>query len=622
MVLNKALLFPRMNLACEKLRPLSASTLWTLCVLAIVVLVYLPSLFTGFFGDDNWHRLEFSGDAARKLDMDENVIVKGAYDLYAFSGFNRERWMEFRDKGIFPWWSSGDIRINLFRPLSSLILALDYTLWPHSPLLMHVHSLLWFILLTALVSKLFRRIFGNGAIAAVALLVFAADDVNAGVSWISNRHSVIAMVFGVLGLLFFMSAGRKKLFPILSAISLALSLLASEMGVISFVFILLHAFYLDGRPWRERAVSLIPIISIAFAWFFTRTYLGYGTSGSILYIDPFESPVRFLLDVPLRFFPLLLSATGLPVADMLMLLSPAGSVVAAAISFALLSLFFALVRFIFIKNRIAVFFGAATVLSILPLVSGFPRNTILGFPGIGIAGLAAILIRRLVSARKSEFGLARRIGLEALLPWICFCFFVVGPLYIVAMPSTFETASALQARAVDFDAFGDVRDKHVIVVNPPPVSMMEAGLVARLFTEKPFPARIRYLTSGESKIGIERIDANTIRVTPSVPFPFPPGEVRDETTGRISHMHTDIINRWTNSFYYNPDNPLRTGNTIDLAGVRITVTNVTGDGRIAGITFRFDRPLEDPSYMWLRWDAQSRMYATAKMPQTGETIVY
>ena len=63
---------------------------------------------------------------------------------------------------------------------------------------MHVHSLLWFVLLLFLVTKFYRRILGPTWLAGLAVLLFAVEDGHGSpVGWICNRNILIAASFGI-----------------------------------------------------------------------------------------------------------------------------------------------------------------------------------------------------------------------------------------------------------------------------------------------------------------------------------------------------------------------------------------------------------------------------------------
>jgi hypothetical protein len=129
--------FPLYHRIEQKARPIIASRYWIVLVLIVVVLLYLPILFSGFYQDDFDHRLRFSPEAYEKLHQPKEADQRGPLTLYGFVRGSSRQYA--RDKGFAPWWASDNIRANFFRPLSSLTLAFDYSLWPDTPLLLHIH---------------------------------------------------------------------------------------------------------------------------------------------------------------------------------------------------------------------------------------------------------------------------------------------------------------------------------------------------------------------------------------------------------------------------------------------------------------------------------------------------
>jgi hypothetical protein len=130
-----------------------------------------------------------------------------------------------------PWWASDQIKTNFFRPLSSLTLALDYSLWPDTPLLLHIHSLLWFCTLIVVAYGLYRSISGSTVAAGMSILLLVVDDVFAGpAGWISNRHAVVAMVLSVLCLWLYHQGVSRQRWPYIGGACgvYVLALLASE----------------------------------------------------------------------------------------------------------------------------------------------------------------------------------------------------------------------------------------------------------------------------------------------------------------------------------------------------------------------------------------------------------
>jgi hypothetical protein len=194
--------FPLYHRIGQAARPIIASRYWIDIVLAVAVLLYAPFLVSGFFQDDYGFRLQFAPEIYQKHNIPPEVMrsmQNAPWNLYGFSWEASTRLRFEQDKGFAPWWASEQIKTNFFRPLSSLTLALDFSLWPNAPLLMHLHSLLWFCLLILLVHRLYRSISGSAVVAGVGVLLLVPDSVFSGpAGWISNRHAVVAMVFCVL----------------------------------------------------------------------------------------------------------------------------------------------------------------------------------------------------------------------------------------------------------------------------------------------------------------------------------------------------------------------------------------------------------------------------------------
>jgi hypothetical protein len=148
------------------------------------------------------------------------------------------------------------------------------------------------------------------------------------------------------------------------------------------------------------------------------------------------------------------------------------------------------------------------------------------------------------------------------------------------------------------------------------------GLFQRLFTDEPFPVSINYLSSGFAPVHIERVDAQTIIVTPDGGYTPLPGPIVDDKTGMVTHISLENVYRALDGFFYNPRNPMRVGQVVALSEVTVEVTEMTGDGRIAQAAFTFAHPLEDNRYVWLLWEEDTSTYKRVQMPLAGESRVY
>jgi hypothetical protein len=618
--------FPIYRRIGQATRALVASRHWILVVLTVVILLYLPFLFSGFFQDDHGHRLAFSPEAYEKLNMPAEVMRNGPLNLYGFSWDSSRRFELLREKGFAPWWTSEAIKTSFFRPLSSLTLALDYSLWPATPLVMHAHSLLWFCLLVVLTYRLYRSVSGSPVAAGLSILLFAVDDVFAGpAGWISNRHAVIAMVFGVLCLwLYHQGTSKQKWSSVAGAYgAFVLALLASEMGLVILAYLFACAVVLDRDTLLGRVKRFLPFILIVVVWRVVYSGLGYGAQGTLLYIDPILNPFGFLTALLTRYPLLLFSAVGLPVADILVALSPQAVTTAALLSLILLGLLALSVYPVLKPRRASAFWVIGLLGAIVPLVSGIPGNRNLGLVGLGVMGLAGQLFVDVATMEKTNAPTTPRlILLRIATPILLFLYLVVSPLLVVSNPATTRMMSKTQASVVSFGSAPTLARQHVYVINPPGTMIYLPGLLERPFTDEPIPASLNYLSSGLTSVAIRRQDSRRITVTPDGGYTLPPGPVVDEKTGIVMHVHEENVYRALEGLTYNPQNPMRAGQVVALAEFTVEVAGMTSDGRIASAVFTFASPLDDERYRWLRWDKATSTYEVVHMPPVGESRVY
>jgi hypothetical protein len=603
-----------------------ASRYWIAIVLAVVVLLYLPFLFSGFFQDDHGLRLAFSPAAYAKLNVPAEVMRNSALNLYGFSWDSSRRFEVLREKGFAPWWGSEAIRTNFFRPLSSLTLAFDYSLWPNAPVVMHIHSLLWFCLLIVLAQRLYRGVSGSAVVAGLSVLLLAADDVFTGpAGWISNRHAVIAMVFGVLSLwLYHQGTVKKKWSSVAGAYgAFVLALLASEMGLAVLAYLFACAVVLDRDSLGGKVKRFAPFILITIVWRVVYSSLGYGAQGTQLYIDPILNPIGFLTELVTRYPLLLFSAVGLPVADMLVAFSPQATTTAAVVSAVALALLVLCVFPALRTHRTSAFWAIGLLGSTVPLVSGIPGNRNLGFVSLGVMGLAGQVVVDVAALRKARTPVAPKMILSMIAtPVLLLLYLVVSPLLVVLNPAITRAMSKTQAAVVSFGNASALTQQHVHVINPPGTMVYMPGLLERLLTDEPMPASLNYLSSGLTSVEIKRVDGRTIAVTPDGGYTPPPGPIVDDQTGWVMHVHADNAYRALEGFAYNPRNPMRVGQEVFLTEFTAEVTGMTSDGRIASAVITFARPLEDDRYVWLRWDKAASTYEVVHMPLVGESRVY
>ncbi len=142
---------------------------------ALSIAVSLPAILSGFFNDDFYF---------------DNPLIKynTPFEYYDFI-------VKMSDSGSWGWWATQNISIWFFRPLSSLTLYLDFEILGGHPLVAHLHSALWFVLLLIGAFKAMSVILPNRALpwAVAAYSVSMAHVMIIG--WIAARHSAVGGAF-------------------------------------------------------------------------------------------------------------------------------------------------------------------------------------------------------------------------------------------------------------------------------------------------------------------------------------------------------------------------------------------------------------------------------------------
>jgi hypothetical protein len=395
------------------------------------------------------------------------------------------------------------------------------------------------------------------------------------------------------------------------------------MGLVTFAYLFAYLLVLDRDKWLGGVKRIIPFVLITVVWRLGYTGLGYGARGTLLYIDPILNPVDFITQMLTRIPVLLFSAVGLPVADVLIAFSPQALSVAAAVCLIPLGLLVLAAYPLLKTHRASAFWAIGLSGAVIPLVAGIPQSRNLGLVSLGVMGLAGQLLVDVATARKpGPLKTFQRILLRIAIPILLILYLVVSPLLVISNPATTRTSAEAQASAADFGNAPELAEQHLYVINPPGALSFMGGLFQRLFTDEPFPASINYLSSGFTPVHIERVDVQTIIVTPDGGYTPRPGPIVDDKTGMVTQVHLENVYRALDGFYYNPRNPMQVGQVVALSEVTVAVTEMTDDGRIAQAAFAFAHPLDDNRYVWLLWNEATSAYERVRMPPVGESRVY
>lgn len=479
-----------------------------------------------------------------------------------------------RASGAFPWWTADDLHVRFLRPLAAATLALDARLggaawW------MHLQSVLWYVLLVALVGRAYRAFAAERGeplwVAGLALLLYAVDDAHAAsVGWIAARHAEVGAVFGVLALLAHhrWRARGWAAGAIAGPAALAVGLLASESTLACLGYLAAFALVLEpAAGWRARARTLLPYALVVVAWYAAYRALGHGAVGTGMYVDPAADPLAFitadLLHAPL----LLMAQLGIPALVELLVFVPGALLPAAILAWLGSIACAALVRPILKDSALTRFWALGMLLAALPVAGALPADRHLLLVGVGACGLVAATLATLAGATRPP--VATRI-----LAWIWVALhLVLAPLLIGPRMVGSSTMQRTIAEAVA--ALPDPSD-------PRPVVLLQApGDVFTLYTPairgaSAGPTHVLYVGAGA--VELERRDPSTLDVRPSGGWLAAPGD-RIFRAGR----------------------PMHAGQAIALPGIDVTILEVTPDGRPATIRVHSDAPLDTGGLRWMAW---------------------
>lgn len=571
-------------------RGVSARTA-TWCCIVLALCLLSPALWTGLVADDYLHELMLRDDPGLR------GLSHRPLDLFRFADGRPGTVSALTNEGVFPWWADPKVLLAFFRPLSSFTHFIDHSLWPSAPLLMHLHSMLWFGILIAIVAAVYRRFGALGHGSSLALLLFAIDDAHAPiVGWVANRNALISLCFALPALLLHDRRRRSRsvhgmwLAPLL----FSLGLLAGEVAVSVFAYLVAYAVCLDRGRWYRRLGALLPYVAVLVIWKLACVLLGYGASGSGLYVDPLREPIAFTRLACERLPVLGLGLLAGPFADFWELypvFSPWLRVWVMLLALLVLGGFALVLRPLLRRHARLQFWAMGACLSLVPLCATFPHDRLLLGPGIGAMAVIAAMI---------EMGWARR---QRLLPALGMGALVIVHLIAAPLLAPLRAANVgqfsqlLRATARTLPSGPAVREQTLILLNPPLDPFASYLPVYREAAGEARPRQQLWLATGISDVLITRIDAHAISVHPDGGF--------------LSSSMQLMLRNKARGFM--------PGERVLLDGASIEVTELTDDGRPLEIVARFDRELSDPSLVWLRW--QRVGYAPFQLPAMGKAVV-
>ena len=562
-----------------------------LAVALLSIVLALPALRVGLFGDDYVHRAILLG----RSETGQRIVP--VRDLFSFVSEATRPWMI--DVGYLPWWADPNLRIALGRPLTALTHMADYALWPDAFAVQHLHSLLWCAAGVGLVALLYRKLFSATLVAAAAGVFFAVEDAHAlPAGWLANRNALVCLVAGT-GVILLHLAWRRhptpwRLAAALAALAVGLGCGEATLGALAYV----AAWQLtcEQSPWPRRLAPLIPYGVVVVVWRVAYQWLGFGTSGSTLYVDPGVQPLLFL-EALLERWPVLLLGQWLEVPiDLWLMLPRTAQIATSAVGIAATAGLMAVVWGLLKRERLARFWALGMGLSLVPLCAAFPMDRLLVFSGIGAFGLLAMLLESmgvwpwLPGSGAAAFG--RRFA------WLLLILHgplaaARLPLRVALLPWFGKTFSVAAERGPDGP---EVAGQTFVFVNGNDFPVVYGRIIRQIEGLGTPPRRVAQLSSVSTPNTVRREDSRTLVIHP--------------VGGFLSFSLDRLLASPTRTF--------QVSERVERPDFVAEVRSVTSDSRPEEVAFRFRRPLEDPALRWLYWKDGNLI--EFPLPGVGESV--
>lgn len=542
---------------------------------AAALLLASPSLFGGLLLDDYVLEL-LAKPGASMPGFRPNPLL-----LFNFtSGRVADNRALMDTAALLPWWSDEHHLNAFFRPLASMSHLLDFRLWPDSPWLMHLHTLLWLAAMLAVGARVYRAFAGpaiDPALTMLAFALFALDGAHGmTIAWVANRNALISATFALLALLLhhsWLTRGMRA-GAWLGPLCFALGLCAGETAVAVLGYLIAYGLVLDSAAVPRRVIRLAPYLVLLVAWRAAFVVLGLGSIGSGDYHDPGREPLGYAWGLVQHVPVLVASQLGLPFADLWFWGPPALHLTLWLVCGASMLLFLLIGHLLLADDKEARFWTLGMLLSACAVAASVPGERLLLAPGVGGAVFVARVIWKLRGAAARAW--ARPLWIALLLVHLGLKPLLL-PGWAWAM-HLFGTAIERVDRCIP--ATPEIAQRSVVVVNAPFDLLLSYIQIGREVRGETRPAHLYWLATASSELTLESLDAHSLRIRPEHGFLYSPPE---------RHYHGD-------------PSTLARGASIELSEITVRVRDVSADQRPATADFEFREPLRSARYLLLRYD--------------------
>lgn len=571
--------------------------------LLLALLLVSPSLFTGLQLDDYYHWGLVTGNPLAQPGED----AAGVFKLFTFLDGNAERTQQLVDKGMLPWWTLPDVKYMFWRPVSEITHGIDYRLWPDKPVLMHLHSLVYFLLLLLITHKLLQR-WLKGRALVWAFWIFCLSYTHGfAAGWLANRNAVLASIFVALTLYFHDRWRResKPGFHWLALLCFALGLLSGEMGVSGGLFLLAYALCYDSSVRKPAAgegfvvryfrqlLTIAPYGVLGIVWLVARSMMGYGAEGSGHYVDPTQFG-QFLLTASERYLILLNGLFWSLPPEFESLMGNTLPVIVGVVGFGLLGV---AVAPLLKANPLARFFSVSVLLMLVPVCATTPHSRLLIAASLPFAALAGLYFGARTDHKKQFAGLPGKLAPVAS-GLLVISLLVLSPLLLVFESVQMKLAmdGILNKGAKNLVIKPEQENRIHVILNPPVSSV--AGYIQGVRT---------YHGLNAAKAVIPLVSALkdlqlTVKANGLLEIEGAEGLYQDSQESLLRARSHALV----------------PGETLTVAGIKATVIHVNTDGVPTRVAFQL--PADRDAFVFHVWNRGEPVQCRLSPPGSQVTL--
>ncbi len=243
------------------------------------------------------------------------------------------------------------------------------------------------------------------------------------------------------------------------------------------------------------------------------------------------------------------------------------------------------------------FFATGMVLALIPVCATWPGDRLLIFAGFGAFGLVGDFL----TAPRELLTHGRRVVVRAAAAFYILLHIAAAPLIYTGRATQIAEMlhAPIERAAASYPPSSELAGKTLVIVNAPDVLIPSLALMSRHRRGEPIPDRTRQLSIAvRGRVMFRRTGERTLEMI---------------LTKGFFHDPFSLV------FRRGDDALMALGERVQIPGMTVTAKAYTEDRKsVATMEFELDRPLDDPSIVWVTWGTAGM--ERFPLPAAGEEV--